>query len=469
MDGDDGLSELWHIFQEVDKNRDGALDREELQKAFHRAGMEINDKHVLEFLEAIDMDRDGTISYAEWRDFLLLLPRHPSIPEIYSYYQAHRRDPVTILTPDGDFVLGEKEGKKKESLAVSHNNNHNHNHSAEENGDDDVEEDEEEEEPDDMFKGAGKFLLAGGIAGAVSRTATAPFDRLKIYLITSTVHSPAIHLKTSNPLSATVAVASASTQGIYVLRDAITALYRQGGMRAFFVGNGLNVIKIFPESAVKFLSYESSKRLFARYWDRVDDVRDISGASRFVSGGIGGIISQLMIYPIETLKTRVMSSTGGDFAGNKLIIETGREMWRNGGMRAYFKGLIPGLVGVFPYSAIDMSVFEGLKVIYTKWTNGKEPGVFGVLAIGSFSGGIGATSVYPLNLVRTRMQAQGTPAHPQIYGGFKDVAMKTWENEGVRGFYRGLTPTLGKVVPSVALSWLVYEQSKKLLFEQHEL
>jgi solute carrier family 25 phosphate transporter 23/24/25/41 len=67
----------------------------------------------------------------------------------------------------------------------------------------------------------------------------------------------------------------------------------EGGVVAFWVGNGLNVAKIFPESAIKFMSYETSKRAFAKYWDNVDDVREISGGSRFMAGGIGGLTSQL--------------------------------------------------------------------------------------------------------------------------------------------------------------------------------
>ena len=54
----------------------------------------------------------------------------------------------------------------------------------------------------------------------------------------------------------------------------------------------LNVIKIFPESAIKFWSYEYSKRWFARNVDGCA-VADISGSSRFVAGGIGGVTSQL--------------------------------------------------------------------------------------------------------------------------------------------------------------------------------
>jgi solute carrier family 25 phosphate transporter 23/24/25/41 len=92
-----------------------------------------------------------------------------------------------------------------------------------------------------------------------------------------------------------------------------------------------------------------------------------------------------------------------------------------------------------------MSTFEALKLAYQRSTGTQEPGVLALLAFGSISGSVGATSVYPLNLVRTRLQASGSSGHPQIYTGVLDVATKTWEREGWKGFYRGLFPTLAKV------------------------
>lgn len=125
-----------------------------------------------------------------------------------------------------------------------------------------------------------------------------------------------------------------------------------------------------------------------------------------------------------------------------------------------------------------MSTFEALKLAYQRSTGTQEPGVLALLAFGSISGSVGATSVYPLNLVRTRLQASGSSGHPQIYTGAWDAVNKTWEREGFRGFYRGLLPTLAKVtssrktssffvhlllqvVPSVSISYVVYEHTKR--------
>ena len=81
----------------------------------------------------------------------------------------------------------------------------------------------------------------------------------------------------------------------------------------------------------------------------------------------------------------------------------------------------------------------------------------------AFSGSFGATAVYPLNLLRTRLHSQGTAIDPQTYTGMWDVTVKTYKGEGIRGFFRGVTPNLLKVVPAVSITYVVYDNSKALL------
>lgn len=135
----------------------------------------------------------------------------------------------------------------------------------------------------------------------MSRTATAPFDRLKVYLINhvdpSGAKLPGITKAATHPVSAAKDIGKTGSKGVGVFASAIKDLYTQGGIKAFFVGNGLNILKIFPESAVKFWSYEYSKRWFARNVDHCN-VADISGSSRFIAGGLGGVTSQLCTRPL---------------------------------------------------------------------------------------------------------------------------------------------------------------------------
>lgn len=88
----------------------------------------------------------------------------------------------------------------------------------------------------------------------VSRTATAPFDRLKVYLITKTdtpqeVKRPPDVLHSASVKEATKKTLKFSRKGFGHLSEAVARIYRDGGgIRAFWVGNGLNVTKIFPVS-----------------------------------------------------------------------------------------------------------------------------------------------------------------------------------------------------------------------------
>ncbi|RDA82363.1 hypothetical protein CP532_4559 [Ophiocordyceps camponoti-leonardi (nom. inval.)] len=311
------------------------------------------------------------------------------------------------------------------------------------------------------------YFLAGAIAGGLSRTATAPLDRLKVYLLVNT---------TSDSLTAAAALkdgrpATAVRSALGPLGNAVKDVYRSGGISGFFAGNGLNVIKIMPETAIKFGSYEAAKRGFAN-WEGHGNPGQISSFSKFMAGGAAGMIAQFCVYPLDTLKFRLQCETvKGGLTGNALVRQTAIDMYAKGGLRSCYRGVTMGLIGMFPYSAIDMTMFEVLKstyrVRYSRYVGCHEddanPGNIATGIIGATSGAIGATVVYPLNVVRTRLQTQGTAMHRDTYTGIWDVAHKTFQREGCRGFYKGLTPNLLKVAPALSITWIVYENSKRLL------
>ncbi|KAF2771561.1 mitochondrial carrier [Teratosphaeria nubilosa] len=520
--------ELWQLFEQIDRDHNGRLDQTELSQAFERAGIAVSNARLERFFSYIDKNHDGQISFAEWRDFLLFLPTHaPGLRAVLSYYNG-----TVKLTAEGDVNLSDealsglgmalellkqslfgaiiqlvrpphsRTGTLPPPTSVGQFEQHENDldldtsttrptfnpetktfeqvPSEQSSLDDDpyiplkpARRKQEHNEPEvkltDLVPDVGYFL-AGAVSGIVSRTSTAPLDRLKVYLIAQTgnggnAKDALVAAKQGNAVQATKTGAS-------TLWRACQELWAVGGIRSMFAGNGLNILKVMPESAVKFGSYEASKRTVARL-EGHHDPKAIAPSSQFVAGGIAGMISQAVVYPLDTLKFRMQCETvpGGEH-GTRLILRTAQRMWAKQGIVSFYRGLPMGLVGMFPYAAIDLFTFESLKKALVTRRMKKEgirheedalPGNFTLAIMGGFSGAVGASLVYPVNLLRTRLQSQGTVQHPRTYTGIVDVTRQTIKGEGVRGLFKGLTPNLLKVVPAVSITYVVYENTKKAL------
>lgn len=382
---DDKELELYRIFQTIDVEHNGCILPEELYDALVKAGIEINDEELALFVERVDKDNDGVITFEEWRDFLLLYPHEVTIANIYHYWER-----VCLVDIGEQTVIPEGVSK--------------HVH-------------------------AGRYLIAGGIAGAASRTATAPLDRLKVVL-------------------------QVQTKDARIMPE-VRKIWKEGKIPAFFRGNGLNVVKVAPESAIRFYTYELLKGVIMDA--RGGEKADIGGIGRLVAGGLAGAVAQTTIYPIDLVKTRLQTYECLDGKVPRLGALT-RDIWVKEGCRAFYKGLVPSLLGIIPYAGIDLAAYETLKDMAKKHIlHDSEPGPLVQLGCGTISGAVGATCVYPLQVVRTRMQASLSKA------GMSEVFWNTYQKERLRGFYKGLFPNLLKVIPSASITYLVYEAMKKKL------
>ncbi|XP_059291616.1 calcium-dependent mitochondrial ATP-magnesium/phosphate carrier protein 2 [Lycium ferocissimum] len=387
---DDKELELYKIFQGIDVEHNGCILPEELWDALVIAGIEIDDDELARFVEHVDKDNNGIITFEEWRNFLLLYPHEATLENIYRYWER-----VCLVD------IGEQ--------AVVPDGISKHVHAA-------------------------KYLIAGGVAGAISRTATAPFDRLKVVLQVQTTRAS--------------------------IGPAVRSIWNDGGLLSFFRGNGLNVMKVAPESAIKFYAYEMLKNVIAR--TKGEEQGDIGASGRLVAGGLAGAVAQTAIYPMDLVKTRLQTHVceGGKVPN---LGKLSKDILIQEGPRAFYRGLIPSLLGIIPYAGIELAAYETLKdMSRIHILHDSEPGALVQLGCGTVSGALGATCVYPLQVVRTRMQAQHTNTDA-AYKGMSDVFRRTFQHEGLRGFYKGLFPNLLKVVPAASISYLVYESMKKNL------
>nr|XP_016846630.1 PREDICTED: calcium-binding mitochondrial carrier protein SCaMC-3 isoform X2 [Anolis carolinensis] len=323
------------MFHSLDRNNDGQIDVSEIQQTFHGLGVYISLLQAEKILHSIDKDGTMTIDWHEWRDHFILNPLE-NMEEIVHYWKHS-----TVLD------IGE-------CLTVP-------------------DEFSEKEKKTGMWW---KQLIAGAMAGAVSRTGTAPLDRLKVFM--------QVHASKSNNMN---------------VLGGLQGMIREGGIRSLWRGNGINVLKIAPESAIKFMAYEQIKRAIRGQQEtlRVQE--------RFIAGSLAGATAQTIIYPMEVLKTRLTLRKTGQYSG---VADCARKVLQKEGVRAFYKGYLPNMLGIIPYAGIDLAVYETLKNTwlqkYSK--NTADPGVLVLLGCGTVSSTCGQIASYPLALVRTRMQAQ---------------------------------------------------------------
>ncbi|ESR50228.1 hypothetical protein CICLE_v10031301mg [Citrus x clementina] len=382
--------ELYKIFQTIDVEHNGCILPEELWDALVKAGIEISDEELARFVEHVDKDNNGIITFEEWRDFLLLYPHEATIENIYHHWER-----VCLVDIGEQAVIPEGISKHVQRS---------------------------------------KYFIAGGIAGAASRTATAPLDRLKVVLQVQTAQARLV--------------------------PTIRKIWKEEGFLGFFRGNGLNVLKVAPESAIKFHAYELLKNAIGDYIGEEKD--DIGAFGRLLAGGMAGAVAQTAIYPLDLVKTRLQThACEGGKAPNLGTLT--KDILVHEGPRAFYKGLVPSLLGIIPYAGIDLAAYETLKDLSRTYIlTDSEPGPLVQLGCGTISGALGATCVYPLQVIRTRMQAQRSKS-AAAYKGMSDVFWRTLQNEGYRGFYKGIFPNLLKVVPAASITYMVYETMKKTL------
>lgn len=275
-------------------------------------------------------------------------------------------------------------------------------------------------------------FLAGAAAGAVSRTATAPLDRLKIM---RQVGAPV---------------------------DGVLCLYRQGGLPALFLGNQANVIKSVPELGVKFMAFDTVTTMLQQRRSREPGHGGhgtCSMSERLLSGAVAGALSCIAIYPLEVAKTRM---TLGNSAHHGLG-STLASIVRIEGPMALTQGLGASLAGIVPFCALDLALYSSSRDWVRRRSGGAEPSSSALLACGAFSSLCSTVATYPLALIRTLLQAGGSEGYVR-YDGVVDCARRTvTEGGGVRALFRGLGPNLLKAVPSLSISYVVFENVKRLL------
>uniref|UniRef100_A0A7S0EFR5 Mitochondrial carrier protein n=1 Tax=Hanusia phi TaxID=3032 RepID=A0A7S0EFR5_9CRYP len=264
---------------------------------------------------------------------------------------------------------------------------------------------------------------------------------------------------------------------------ALVTIVRTEGVTTLYAGLTPNLLGSTIAWGCYFYSYNYLKGL-ARADGRLLDARGQLGPLvNMACATCAGIGTCLATNPIWLVKTRLQLQSGGlNKAGGTTgtqqtvryrgMVDGFRQVIKSDGIFGLYRGLVPSLFLV-SHGAIQFMAYEELKKLFRHyWEKGDDHlHTWQTLLTSSMSKVFASAVTYPNQVVRSRLQ-QVDPnlafggshqGEGRYYKGTLDVIVKTLRREGVLGFYKGLAPNLMRVVPSSAITFLVYETVTKFL------
>ncbi|KAF5316725.1 hypothetical protein D9619_006828 [Psilocybe cf. subviscida] len=244
------------------------------------------------------------------------------------------------------------------------------------------------------------------------------------------------------------------------LMQTLKLIIAEEGVRTLYGGLTAHLLRVVPNAAVMFSIYEGMLAWGTR---------------------LGGCAGAIVTSPFDVVKTRLQSDLfrqkhtvvsvvgqGGSMVMTRPtnllyhFVETGyiiRDIYREESVRALFKGLGPTLVGVVPARSINFFTYgNGKRFIAKEFNNGQENS-WVHLSAAALAGVTTSSATNPIWVVKTRLQlAQGDR---KVLGGSWMCIKRILREEGVRGFYKGLSASyLG--VAEGTIQWVLYERLKKV-------
>lgn len=302
-------------------------------------------------------------------------------------------------------------------------------------------------------------LIAGVTGGLASTIILHPLDLLKIRFAVSDGRS---NLKKSY-------------KGI---RNACFTIFKEEGITGFYKGLTPNCIGSGMAWGLYFLFYESFKDQIIVLRSTTNPTEPLGLGYRLVAGMCAGAVTTTITNPIWVVKTRLCLQYGPPLNHRLNTVQYTPELnrlnkeyslpeikrysgpWdalkkicRHEGILGLYRGYIPGLFGVL-HGAIQVTAYEEMKKLFTNHYNFSEDHEFFRNSICAGSSKLLAASItYPYQVIRARLQDQYVN-----YNGTIDVIFKIWKYESFRGFYKGLSPSLARVIPASIITFVVYEQ-----------
>ncbi|OAP60827.1 ADP,ATP carrier protein [Fonsecaea erecta] len=289
-------------------------------------------------------------------------------------------------------------------------------------------------------------FLMGGVSAAVSKTAAAPIERVKLLIQNQDEMIKAGRL-------------DRKYSGII---DCFSRTMKSEGVMALWRGNTANVIRYFPTQALNFAFRDTYKSMFAFKKERDGYWKWMAG--NLASGGAAGATSLLFVYSLDYARTRLAndaksaSKGGGERQFNGLV-DVYRKTLASDGIAGLYRGFGPSVLGIIVYRGLYFGMYDSIKPVLLV---GPLEGNF----LASFMLGWGVTTgagiaSYPLDTIRRRMMM--TSGEAVKYKSSFDAAQKIMAAEGVRSFFKGAGANILRGVAGAGVL-SIYDQVQLLMF-----
>ncbi|KAK0222452.1 mitochondrial carrier domain-containing protein [Armillaria nabsnona] len=294
--------------------------------------------------------------------------------------------------------------------------------------------------------GFATHITAGGIAGACEALTCQPLDTIKVRM----------QLSRSGRAPGTKSRGFFATGAHIVRRETPLALYK--GLGAVLSG-------IVPKMAIRFASFEAYKG-----WLADKETGKTSLGNIFIAGlGAGTTEAVAVVTPMEVVKIRLQAQQ------HSLADPLETPRYRNAahavykivkeeGVMTLYRGVSLTAIRQATNQGANFTVYQELKKAFQRY----QPDVPDLpswqhMFIGLISGAAGPMSNAPIDTIKTRLQKSSAIPGQSAFRRIVIIAEDMWRTEGVRSFYKGITPRILRVAPGQAIVFAVYERISKII------
>lgn len=304
---------------------------------------------------------------------------------------------------------------------------------------------------------ATEHAAAGAVSGAVSRVLFQPLDVLKV--------------RFQLQIEPIQRQDSSKYWGMY---QATRTIIKEEGVRALWKGHVPAQLLSVLYGAGQFMSFEFLTKLAWRHLPEEYSTK-YRPVTHTVCGGLAACVGTLMAQPMDVLRTRFIAQGSlKTYSGG--LLSAVKQIKQVEGIQGLYKGLHPALIQTSFQIGIQFGLYSGLSSIW-QWMEhkplGGPSGITQSLSCGAASGVISKFIAYPLDMTKKRLEIRGVEQIREEFGstrsyrGFLHCIVSVFREEGVRGMYKGLSPSLIKAGVMAASNFFIYEQVCNVLKLRH--